>query len=317
VRYRNLGRSGVKVASICLGTMQFGWTATEEQAQEVLDAYVEAGGNFIDTADVYSRWAENNPGGVSEDIIGRWMKDRGVREQIVLATKVRGTMGPGPNDVGLSRRHIMDAVQASLRRLQVDYIDLYQAHSDDPEVHLEETLEAFDRLVRRGDVRYVGASNYPAWRLMKALCISRERGLAAYVSLQPPYSLANREFDKELLPLCVEEGVGVIPYSPLAAGFLTGKYRRDEPVPDSARAGGIQERYFNERGWRTVDAVAAIAGELGVTMAQVALAWLLQRPSVVSPIIGANSVEQLRDLLGADDVPLSAEQVQRLDEASA
>lgn len=316
--YRRLGSTGLKVSPICMGTMQFGWTSTEEEARPVLDAFAEAGGNFVDTADVYSRWAEGNPGGVAEEIIGRWMKDRGNRHDVVIATKVRGTMGPGPNDVGLSRKHILDAVEASLRRLQVDYIDLYQAHSDDPEVPLEETIEAFDNLVQRGLVRYVGASNYSAWRLMKTLCMSATNGFSAYVSLQPYYNLADREpFERELEPLCLEEGLGVIPYSPLAAGFLTGKYQREEPLPESGRASSVQQRFFNNRGWRVLECVQEVAQRHAATPTQVALAWLLQRPSITSPIIGANSPDQLKDILGCLDVGLSDEDVTALDEASA
>lgn len=317
MNYRKLGMSGLKVTPICLGTMQFGWTTDEESAIRVLDAYVDAGGNFVDTADVYSRWAEGNPGGVAEEIIGRWLKRRGGRDQLIIATKVRGTMGPGPNDVGLSRRHILDAVEASLRRLQIEHIDLYQAHSDDRETPLDETLEAFDRLVERGMVRYIGASNYAAWRLMKALYISRGRGFETYVSLQPPYSLADRSFERELEPLCVEEGIGVIPYSPLAAGFLTGKYHKDQPVPQSGRARGIQQQFFNDRGWRTLEAVEDVARSRSRTPAQIAIAWLLQRPAIVAPIIGANSPEQLRAILGAEEIALSGEEVEKLDAASA
>lgn len=317
MNYRRLGHSGLRVAPICLGTMQFGWTTDEAAANEVLDAYVEAGGNFIDTADVYSRWAEGNSGGVAEEIIGRWLKKRGRRDQIVLATKVFGTMGPGPNDVGLSRKHIFDAVEASLRRLGVDYIDLYQTHRDDRDTPLGETIEALDRLIERGWVRYIGASNYTSWRLMKALSVSRGHNLAAYVSLQPPYSIADRRFEAELEPLCVEEGVGVIPYSPLAAGFLTGKYHRDAPVPRSDRAGGVQEQFFNDRGWRTLDAVEAVAGDKRATPAQIAVAWLLQRPAIVSPIIGANSRQQLEAILGAQEITLTPEEVEKLDSASA
>jgi aryl-alcohol dehydrogenase-like predicted oxidoreductase len=318
MNYRPLGRCGLKVATICLGTMQFGWTASEDDSRAVLDAYAEAGGNFIDTADVYSRWAEGNPGGVAEQIIGRWLKDRGNRDQMVIATKVRGTMGPGPNDVGLSRKHILDACEASLRRLQIDYIDLYQAHSDDPEVPLEETMEAFDNLVQRGLVRYIGASNYTAWRLMKALCISETNGFARFVSLQPYYNLVDRaDFERELQPLCIEEGIGVIPYSPLAAGFLTGKYRPNQPPPPSARANTVQQRFMNERGWRILAAVEQVAQRHNATPTQIALAWILQRPAIVSPIIGANSPEQLHDILGALSVTLSEDDVRTLDEVSA
>lgn len=317
MRYRRLGGSGLKVASICLGTMQFGWTTDEDNAHQVLNAYAEAGGNFIDTADVYSRWAEGNPGGVAEQIIGRWLKTHGGRDQLVIATKVRGTMGPGPNDLGLSRKHIMDAVEGSLRRLQIEYIDLYQSHSDDQEVPLDETLEAFDRLVQRGLVRYIGASNYAAWRLMKSLCTSRDRDYASYVSLQPPYSLANRAFEEELEPLCVEEGIGVIPYSPLAGGFLTGKYRRDQPPPSSDRAQSIQERYFNDRGWTTVEALERVAQSHGASMPQVAIAWLLTRPAVASPIIGANTIEQLDAIMGAEEIELSQSEIEDLEMGSS
>lgn len=316
MQYRKLGRTGLKVAPLCLGTMQFGWSCDEQTSFEIMDAYVEAGGNFLDTADVYSRWVEGNPGGVSEQIIGRWMKARGNRDGIVLATKVRGQMGPGPNDMGLSRRHVIAAVEASLRRLQTDYIDLYQAHADDQETPLDETLGAFDDLVRQGKVRYIGASNYDAWRLTRALWESERHGYARYDSLQPHYSLAHRaEFERELEPLCLEQGIGVIPYSPLAAGFLSGKYRRDQPLPESARTEDVKRRYLNERGFALLDAVDGVAEARGATTAQVALAWLLARPSITAPIIGATSVQQLRETLGAGDVSLDAEQIAALDAA--
>ncbi|MGI8824318.1 MAG: aldo/keto reductase [Chloroflexota bacterium] len=318
MEYRNLGRTGLKVADLCMGTMQFGWTSTEDEAFDVLDAYVESGGNFLDTADVYSRWVEGNPGGVAEGILGRWLKSRGNRKSIVLATKVRGTMSAGPNDTGLSRKHILDAIEASLRRLHVDYVDLYQAHSDDPEVQLDETLEAFDDLVRRGLVRYIGASNYEAWRLMKALWISDKNGYARFDSLQPNYSLAHRsEFEGELEPLCLEEGIGVIPYSPLASGFLTGKYRRGQELPKSGRAEGIKDTYLNEQGYGLIDVLDEVAGRHDATPAQVSLAWLLAGPSITSPIIGANSAQQWRELAKAVDVDLSVEDVTALEEASA
>jgi aryl-alcohol dehydrogenase-like predicted oxidoreductase len=311
MEYRNLGRTGLKVSELCMGTMTFGWTAPEEQSFAVLDAYVESGGNFLDTANVYSR-------GVSEEIIGRWLKARGNRHEIVIATKVRGKMGDGPNDVGLSRKHILDSIEASLRRLQVEYVDLYQAHSDDRSVPLEESLEAFDNLVQRGLVRYIGASNYDAWRLMKALAISEASGFARFDSLQPEYSLAERsEFERELEPLCLEEGIGVIPYSPLAAGFLTGKYRRDQQIPQSARAQNVRRRYMHEEGFRLIDCLDEIAGRHGATTAQVALAWLLTRPSITSPIIGSNSPEQWRELAGATDIQLAPDEVSAVDEASA
>ena len=317
MEYRNLGRTGLKVSPLCLGTMQFGWTTDEATAFEIMDAFVEAGGNFLDTADVYSYWAEGNPGGVAESIIGRWMKERSNRDQIVLATKVRGPMGPGPNDQGLSRKHIMDAVDASLRRLQTDYIDLYQAHAFDAETPIDETLRAFDDLVRMGKVRYIGASNYPAWRLMEALWSADVHGTVRYDSLQPHYNLAHRaEFEQELKAVCEKYRIGVIPYSPLAGGFLTGKYDRDR-VPPSARAESVKSRYFNERGWRILDAVRGVAHEVDSTPAAVALAWLLAQPVITAPIIGANSVEQLRDSLAALEVRLSESQIAWLNEVSA
>ena len=220
MNYRNLGRTGLKVSELCLGTMQWGWTADARTSGEVMDAFVEAGGNFIDTADVYSFWADDNPGGVSEQIIGRWLKARNNRRDIVLATKVRGRMWDGPNGEGLSRSHIIQAAEDSLRRLDTDYIDLYQIHWDDLETPMDETLRALDDLVSQGKVRYLGCSNISAWRLMKSLCISDKLGLARYDSLQPHYNLVHREeFEAELKPLCESEQIGVIPYSPLAGGF--------------------------------------------------------------------------------------------------
>ena len=318
MKYRYLGRTGLKVSDICLGTMQFGWTADEETSHSILDAFVAAGGNFIDTANIYSRWASNSYAGKSEEIIGRWLRARGNREDLVIATKVRGQMGPGPNDEGLSRKHIMKAVEDSLRRLQTDYIDLYQAHWYDENTPLEETLRAFDDLITQGKVRYIGASNYPAWLLTKSLWVSDKHGYARYDSLQPHYNLAYRaEFERELMHLCKDQGIGVIPYSPLAGGFLTGKYRRDKPLPESARAENIRRRYFNDRGFTILETVEAIAKEHNRTIAQIALAWLLHNPVITAPIIGANSVSQLEELLGAVDVRLSQEEIARLNEVSA
>src|ERR1044071_9930454 len=221
---RKLGRTGLKVAALCLGGNTFGWTTDQAASEAVLDAYVDAGGNFIDTADVYARWAPGNTGGESETALGAWMHARGHRARVIIATKVMGPMGPGPNDTGLSRAHIVDAVEASLRRLRTDYIDLYQAHWDDRETPLDETLRAFDDLVRQGKARYIGASNYHAWRLTRALWESEVRGYVRYESIQPKYNLVFRdEYERELEPLCLAEGVGVIPYSSLASGFLSGK----------------------------------------------------------------------------------------------
>ena len=317
MRYRRLGRTGLKVSALCLGSMQFGWTVDEAGAFEIMDAFVAAGGNFIDTADIYSFWVEGNPGGVSESIIGRWLAQRGRRREVVIATKVRGRMWPGPNGEGLSRAHIIQACEDSLRRLQTDYIDLYQAHWYDEEAPMDETMEAFDRLRQQGKVRYLGCSNYPAWRLMEALWTSDRLGLARYDSLQPHYNLVHRaEFERELQDVARVYGLGVIPYSPLAGGFLTGKYRQGEQTA-SVRAEGVKRRYVSEKSWRILDVVREVAEELGVSPAAVSLAWLLAQPAVTAPIVGANSVDQLRANLAALDVVLSSEQLSRLDQVSA
>ena len=318
MEYRNLGRTGLKVSELCLGSMQFGWTADEETSYHVLDQAFAEGVNFIDTADVYSRWVEGNPGGVAETYIGNWIKRRRIqREQLVIATKVRGPMGSGPNDQGLSRKHIMDAVEGSLRRLETDYIDLYQTHAYDENVPIEETLRALDDLVQQGKVRYIGASNYPAWRLMGALWAADKECLVSYASLQPHYNLVHRvEFERELEAVCQTYGLGVIPYSPLAAGFLTGKYRQGQEQPESARIGRVLN-YFNERNWALLDKMEAIAQAHNASISQVALAWLLARPVITSPIIGPRNLEQLEDNLGAVEVKLSPEEVQTLDQASA
>ena len=317
IEYRRLGRTGLKVSPLCLGSMQFGWTADEGTCFAVMDAFAEAGGNFIDTADIYSHWVEGNEGGESETVIGRWLQSKGSRRQMIIATKVRGQMGPGPNDEGLSRRHILDACEASLRRLQTDTIDLYQAHYFDADVPIDESLEALDRLVQQGKVRYIGCSNYPAWRLMEALWTSDKHGLVRYDSFQPHYNLVHRaEFEQELADVCQTFGIGIIPYSPLAGGFLTGKYSSERPT-DSVRSASVRQRYFNDAGWRVLKAVEAVAAELGATPAAVSLAWLLAQPGVTAPIIGANTVEQLKGNLNALEVELTADQMEALEVASA
>ena len=317
MEYRRLGRTGLKVSPLCLGSMQFGWTADEETSFAVMDAFAEAGGNFIDSADIYSRWVDGNDGGVSEQVIGRWMQARGNRGQMIIATKVRGPMGPGPNDQGLNRKHIVDACDASLRRLQSETIDLYQTHSFDADTPIDETLEALDRLVQQGKVRYIGCSNYPAWRLMEALWTSDKYGLARYSSIQPHYNLVHRaEFERELAEVCQAFGIGVIPYSPLASGFLTGKYSRSRAT-DSVRAETVRNRYFNEFGWKVLDTVGAVADTLGATPLAVSLAWLLAQPAMTAPIIGANTVGQLQGSLAALDLRLSPEQVETLNGVSA
>lgn len=317
MEYRTLGLTGLKVSPLCLGTMQFGWTADDAMSQRVLMVAFDAGINFIDTADIYSRWADGNPGGVAEKIIGRWMKQNSIpRDKVVLATKVRGNMGGGPEDEGLSRKHILSSVENSLRRLETDYLDLYQAHWPDPKTPVEETMRAFDELVKQGKVRCVGASNYLAWELMQALWDSDRNDLTRYDSLQPHYNLVHRdEFERELSAICKTYHLGVIPYSPLAGGFLTGKYRRNL-VPISARAGGAK-RYFSERNWALLDQMDAMAKEKGASISQIALAWLLADPLITSPIIGANSIEQLKDNLGALDVRLTPAEKAILDKASA
>lgn len=313
---RTLGMTGLSVSPLCLGTMQFGWTTDEASAQRVLSAAFEAGINFIDTADIYSRWADGNPGGVAEQIIGRWMKQNNIpRDRVVLATKVRGNMGGGPEDEGLSHRHIMKSVESSLRRLQTDFLDLYQAHWSDVNTPIEETLRAFDELVKQGKVRFVGASNYAAWELMQALWTSDRNDLARFDSLQPHYSLVHRaEFERELVAVCKAYQIGVIPYSPLAGGFLTGKYRRNL-VANSARAGAVK-RYFTEKNWALLDQMDILAKEKNATISQIALAWMLADPLITSPIIGANSVEQLKDNLGAVNVRLTPAEKSALDQAT-
>ena len=317
IQYRRLGRTGLKVSPLCLGSMQFGWTADEKTSFAVMDAFTEAGGNFIDTADIYSRWVEGNSGGVSEEVIGSWLHARGNRQQVIIATKVRGQMGPGPNDEGLSRKHILEACEASLRRLQTDTIDLYQAHFFDADVPIHETLEAFDRLAQQGKVRYIGCSNYPAWRLMESLWTSDKYGLARYESIQPHYNLVHRaEFERELGEACRHYDIGIIPYSPLASGFLTGKYSRESDT-NSVRAESVRQRYFNDAGWKALEAVQSVAAELGATASAVSLAWLLAQPGMTAPIIGANSVEQLQGSLASLELDLNAEHLEKLESASA
>jgi aryl-alcohol dehydrogenase-like predicted oxidoreductase len=315
MRYRNLGRTGVKVSELCLGTMTFGWTADENTSRAIMDCAFEAGMNFFDTADIYSNWAENSYAGKSEEIIGRWLQDK-PRDQLVIATKVRGPVGGGPNDSGLSRKHIVDSVDASLGRLQTDYIDLYQTHWPDLETPLEETLETLTDLVREGKLHYVGCSNHPAWYLTKALWISDKYSFTRYETGQPHYNLVNRaEVERELKSLCQDQGLGVIPYSPLAGGFLTGKYRRGQDAPAGSRGVGskqIQKYMANERNWDLLDKLEEIGTRYDKTVGHVALAWLRDEAAVTSPIIGANTVEQLQDMLGVVGFSLTDEERQEI-----
>jgi aryl-alcohol dehydrogenase-like predicted oxidoreductase len=318
MEYRNLGRTGLKVSELCMGTMQFGWTADKSTSHEILSKAFEHGINFIDTANIYSRWVDGNPGGVSETIIGEWIQESGYeRSKIILATKVRGVMGDGPNDEGLSRAHILAEVENSLKRLNTDYIDIYQTHWYDENTPIEETLAALDDLVRQGKVRYIGCSNYPAWRLMQALWYSDRDKVPGYSCIQPHYSLVHRrDFERELADVCRTYGIGVIPYSPLGGGFLTGKYKKGGAEIDSQRANGVK-KYYSESNWQLLEKMGQIGSENGdKSISQVALAWLLSDPLISSPIIGPRTIEQLQDNLGAVGFRLSPEQKQTLDDAS-
>ena len=314
MEYRMLGRTELKVSQLCMGTMQFGWTADEAVSFQILSRSYEAGINFIDTADIYSRWAPGNPGGISETIIGKWMKNNHIpRDKVILATKVRGQMGDGPNDEGLSRAHIIQAIEASLKRLNTDYIDLYQTHWYDENVPIEETLSTLDALVQQGKVRYLGCSNHPAWRLTEALWTSRYHNLARYDCLQPHFNLVHRaEFERELAEVCSAYGLAVIPYSPLAGGFLTGKYRSDAQT-ESARSSSVR-RYFSEQNFKLLDEMEAMGRTRGnVSISQIALAWLLSNELISSPIIGPRTLSQLEDNLGAAGLCLSPQEKERLD----
>ena len=313
---RELGRSGLQVSPLCFGGNVFGWTVDEATSFSLLDAWLDAGFNFIDTADVYSIWAPGHVGGESEAIIGKWLARSGRRAQVVLATKVGKPMGPEMK--GLKPAYIRIAVEASLRRLQTDHIDLYQTHDDDAETPLAETLGAFDELIRAGKVRAFGASNYRAPRLAEALRTSAEQGLPRFESLQPLYNLVDRAvFEDELQPLCLAQGVGVINFYALAAGFLTGKYRSQADAGKSARGPNVVKRYLNERGLTVLDALDVVAARHGATPGQVALAWQMQRPGITAPIASATSLAQLAELAAATRLPLSVDDHQALDQASA
>jgi aryl-alcohol dehydrogenase-like predicted oxidoreductase len=324
MEYRNLGSSGVKVSSLCLGTMTFGdadeksfmhkVTADERTAFAIMDRALDSGVNFIDTADVYGQ------DGLSERVVGQWFLGGGKRDRVVLATKFRFTMGDGPNRAGGSRYRIVRCVEDSLRRLKTDRIDLYQIHMQDVTVPEEETLRALDDLVRAGKILYIGCSNYAAYRLADSLWISKSTNRERFVTLQAQYSLVARELEREHVPLCRQWGMGILPWSPLASGFLSGKYRKDAPAPAGTRLDVWKDRYGRydtPRSWAILDAVLAVAEEVGATPAQVSLAWLLHKPEVTSVIFGARTVAQVDDNLPAATLKLAPEHVQRLDEASA
>jgi aryl-alcohol dehydrogenase-like predicted oxidoreductase len=317
MEYRNLGKTGLKVSELCLGAMTFGRESTEDVGFQIMDRFAEAGGNFIDTADVYTR-------GVSEEVVGRWMKDKS-RDDFIIATKVRFPMGEGPNEVGLSRKHILDGVEASLNRLGTDYIDLYQVHAWDSGTPLEETLSTLDGLVQRGKVRYIGASNFSGWQLQKAVDLSLQNGWEQFFCLQPLYNLLDRSIEWELLPVCQNEGLGVIPWSPLRGGWLSGKYRRGMTAPPEGTRVEVAGKlgwseswsaYNNEHTWSVIDSLFEMAEETGKTPAQIALNWLLNRPGVTAPIIGVRSLEHLEDNLGATGWALNEDQMDRLNQAS-
>lgn len=297
---RQLGRSNLHVTPLCLGGNVFGWTIDEATSFEVLDAYLDMGGNFIDTADVYSSWAPGNTGGESEVIVGNWMKARGNRDKVIIATKVGSQM---PNGTGLSRAWITQAVEDSLKRLQTDVIDLYQSHIDDTNTPLEETLRTYDDLIKHGKVRVIGSSNYSGARTQEANDISAKQHLARYECTQPFYNFVKREaYENDLEPVLLANQIGCIPYSSLASGFLSGKYRVGQELPKTARAGGVQGRYMNDAGWAALAQMEALAKANHCTVAQAALAWLMHRPSVTAPIASATSVAQVKELMGAVEV---------------
>src|SRR5205809_3930256 len=314
MKKRKLGNSGLEVAPLAFGGNVFGWTVDEPTAFELLDRFVASGFNFIDTADVYPKWAPGNKGGESETILGNWLKRSGNRKKVVIATKVGSEMAPGSK--GLSRAYILQAAEDSLKRLQTDYIDLYQSHIDDPETPLEETLEAYAQLTKQGKVRAIGASNHSAERLAQALEVSQQHGYPGYQSLQPEYNLYDRAgYETKLEAVCQKRALGVIPYFSLASGFLTGKYRSEADVSKSARA-KFAKKYLNDRGYRILQALDKVAARLHSTPATVSLAWLLARPSITAPIASATSLDQLRDLIEATELELDRSAIELLNQAS-
>jgi 1-deoxyxylulose-5-phosphate synthase len=316
MKIKRMGRTGLKVSEICLGTMTFGQQCDEPTSLAIMDAAVEQGVNFFDTADGYPMGGNLQTVGRTETIVGKWLKGR--RDKIVLATKCWVPMGPGANDGGLSRKHIFDAVEGSLRRLQTDYIDLYQAHAPDPDTPLEETLRAYDDLVHQGKVRYLGCSNFKAWLLATALAISDKHDLARFDCVQPRYNLLFREIENELLPLCHHYGVGVIAYNPLAGGFLTGKYKLNAPPSPETRFGFLSgrsrsiyhKRYWQEEQFEAVDHLQRFVAERNKPLTQVAIAWVLAQPDVTSAIVGATSPAQIHQSMPAADLTLDSEEIE-------
>jgi aryl-alcohol dehydrogenase-like predicted oxidoreductase len=315
--YQLLGKTDLNVSRLCLGTMTMGWTSSKEDSFAMMDYAFEQGLNFFDTADVYSFWAEGNDGGVAETWIGEWLKSRNLRGKVIIATKARGRMWAGPDGEGLSRAHLMRAVEDSLRRLQLETIDLYQSHWPDEETPLEETSRAFQEMVQQGKVRHLGCSNHSAAQLKEALNLSAAFRLPRYESLQPHYNLVHRnEYEAELMDLCQKENLGVTPYSPLAGGFLTGKYTRNGKISTKSRGYGNDRMrpYMNNRGYTIIDILAEIGRGHNASVAQTAIAWLLDNPTVTSAIIGANTVSQLAETLKAVNISLSPQEKTRLDQ---
>ena len=315
MKKRKLGKTGMEISPLVFGGNVFGWTVDQAASFKLLDAFVAAGFNSVDTADVYSKWMPGHTGGESEMILGEWMKRSGNRNKVIVATKVGMDMGDGKK--GLSKSHILRSAEDSLRRLQTDCIDLYQSHIDDPDTPMEETLGAYAELIKQGKVRAIGASNHKAERLAAALETSKKCGLPAYQTLQPNFSLIERaEYETHLEPVCEQEGLGVINYFPLAGGFLSGKYRSESDAAGKARARNVT-KYLNERGFRILGALDQVAKKYNATPARVSLAWLLARPSVTAPIVSATNLEQLHDLISSVELALDRDSVEFLNQASA
>lgn len=319
MKHVTLGKTGLRVSRLCLGTMPFGLQTDEATGHAVMDAAAEGGVDFLDTADVYPLGGDTGTAGRTEEIVGRWLK--GKRQNFVLATKCVGQMGPNPWDQGMSRKHILDAIDASLKRLQTDYVDLYQLHSYDPTTPLDEALEALDTVVRSGKARYVGVSNWPGFRVARGIGRTELKGLTRISSVQPRYNLLFRTFERDLLPLCQEEGVAVIPYNPLAGGLLTGKHNRAAAPPNGGRftlgrAGAMyQQRYWHEAEFETIEALRGVASEAGMSLTTLAVRWVMSNPAITAPIIGASRPEQLADnLAAAEQGPLPADLKAKLDE---
>lgn len=316
MEYLKLGNTGLKISKMVLGTMQMGWRIDEKTSFQIMDRAIELGINTFDTADIYSKWSDDSYPGKTEEIIGKWLKDRGTRDDLIIATKLYGEMGEDVNNRGLSRRHIHQAVIASLKRLQTDWIDIYFTHTFDEDTPAEETLRTFTSLIEKGKINYIGASNHPAWRIMQSLWISDKYNLARYELLQPVYNIARRKtFEQEIEPIVQEYKLGVTSYSPLGGGFLTGKYSPTKKV-DTPRYDNVKKRYYKDKNFELLKTIKKMAAEKDASMAQIALLWVLLKENITAPIIGANSIEQLEENIGALDIKLSKDNLKELEEAS-